>query len=137
MTIQVTNHKRFRALTLLEVMIAIAIFFTCMFAILGVVSNSLRNARALQRVDVDIGMLASQLSLTNRLYEGSDSGDFGDICPECRWDREVTEVSSNGLFQADFLVTRKVGRNEAYTKLSVLFFRPESPPGSASGGMRR
>ena len=129
----VTRH----AFTLIEVMIALAIFFSCMFAILALVSTALRNARSLQAMDVDAGMIASQLALTNRLYEGGDSGDFGDIYRDCRWDQDVREVSSNGLFQVDFLVTRRVGQREVQTTMSILLYRPESPPGSMSRGLSR
>src|SRR5689334_18596540 len=67
------------AFTLLEVMIAMGIFFMAVFTILALVSSSLRNARALQETEVDPSMLAAQLSLTNRLVEGEQSGDFGDF----------------------------------------------------------
>ena len=46
--------------TLLEVMIASGILFLCLFAILQLLSVSLRNARVLQRTQVDAGKLASQ-----------------------------------------------------------------------------
>src|SRR5437870_12417598 len=65
------------AFTLMEVLIASGIFFICMFAILGLVSQTLRNARILRTTRVDAGMIAAQLTLTNKLYEGSESGDFG------------------------------------------------------------
>ena len=42
-----------RAFSLLEVMIAIAIFFVASFAILGLISSSLNNVRRLQRPTVD------------------------------------------------------------------------------------
>ena len=55
--------RRRAAFTLVEVMVALGIFFMAMFTILGLVSNSLRNARALQRKTVGCGMVAAQLSL--------------------------------------------------------------------------
>ena len=132
------RHSKFTsAFTLIEVMIAMGIFFSCMFAILALVSSALRNARSLQAMDVDAGMIASQLAMTNKLYEGGDSGDFGDMYPDCRWDQEVGEASSNGLFQADFLVTRRVGQRDVQTTMSILLYRPESPPGSMSKGLYR
>ena len=67
------------AFTLMEVMIACGVFFMCVFAILALVSNTLRNARVLRATKVDAGMIAAQLSLTNKLFEGSESGDFGDL----------------------------------------------------------
>ena len=40
--------RRMRAFSLLEVMIAVGIFFLALFSILGLVSQMLRNARAIQ-----------------------------------------------------------------------------------------
>ena len=46
-----------RAFSLLEVMIAIAIFFVAAFAILGLISTSLQNVRRLQRPTVDASQI--------------------------------------------------------------------------------
>ena len=46
----------------------------CIFAILELVSSNLRNARRLQEPHVDAGSLIAELSLTNKLYEGAESG---------------------------------------------------------------
>ena len=59
-----------RAFSLLEVMIAIGIFFMAVFAILGLVSSSLENARRLQRPIVDASPVAGYLLQTNKLVEG-------------------------------------------------------------------
>ncbi len=124
------------AFTLAEVMIASGIFFMAIFAILALVTTTLRNARGLQHRNVDAGMLAAQLSLTNRLYEGTDSGDFGDLYPGYSWRSEDNEVLSNGLHAVEFVISHRVGGQEVETRMTVLFFRPDSPPGSAlwSGG---
>ena len=112
-------------------MIAIAAFFIAVGAILALVSQSLQNARYLQRPMVDAGMLASELSLTNKLVEGSDSGDFGDVYPGSTWTATTTEVLSNKLFEVDYTV-QPAGRDRP-EKMSVLFFRPQSPAGSLEG----
>ncbi len=106
-------------------MIAGGILFMCLFAILGLLANTLRNARALQRTPVDAGILAAQLSLTNRLSEGSDSGDFEDMYPDYRWESETTEVT-NGLFQVDFVVRQRSGQHGGESHMSILLFRPDS-----------
>jgi len=64
MKITLTNQKNgsscFKeAFSLLEVMIAIAIFFTSVFAILELTSQHLRTARILQTLDVDRTSLPS------------------------------------------------------------------------------
>ena len=63
----------------MEVMIAIGIFFMCVFAILWLVSSSLENARRLQRPMVDAGAVASWISLTNQLVEGTYTINLGDL----------------------------------------------------------
>ena len=112
--------------TLLEVVIAIAIFFMVVFAVLGLMTQGLGAAKALQTRHADAGMLAAELSLTNKLEEGMDSGDFGDIYPGYTWTRDIHEVGSNSLFQVDFIVVQKIGRKEVPTTMSILMFRPGS-----------
>jgi type II secretory pathway pseudopilin PulG len=120
-----------QAFTLLEVMIAIGIFFMAVFVILALVSGVLENARRLQRPIVDAGMLASELSLTNQLVETDQSGDFGQSYPDYTWTAKITEVQTNRLFQVDYQVFN--GNKALVQKMSVLFFRPQSPAGSLDG----
>jgi hypothetical protein len=124
------------AFTLIEVMIASGILFVCLFAILGLLANTLRNARGLQRSPVDAGMLAAELSLTNKLSEGSDSGDFGDAYRDYHWKREIFEAETNGLFVVDFVVYRRGHERTPESHMAILFFRPESTL-KAGGGARR
>lgn len=123
------------AFTLLEVMIAVAIFFMCVFSILELVSSNLKNVQRLQKPAVDIGSLASELSLTNKLEEGSDSGNFGSLYPGVSWSRNLTMVGTNGLFQVDFVVQDGSGggRYPVESRLSIFLYRPESPMGISSG----
>lgn len=119
------------AFTLLEVMIAVALFFMAAFSILALVSQNLRAARSLQTSHVTAAMLAADLSLTNRLEEGLESGEFGELFPGCTWERAITEANSNGLFSVDFAVI-KDGRIDS--TMSILLFRPNSV---RQGGLRR
>ncbi|MBC8096217.1 MAG: hypothetical protein H7Y43_10420 [Akkermansiaceae bacterium] len=108
--------------------IAAGILFICLFAILGLLSTALRNARSLQRAPVDAGILAAELSLTNKLVEGSDSGDFkefGEAYRDFSWDREIIEAETNGLYAVDFVVTRR-GNRSPESHMTILLFRPES-----------
>jgi hypothetical protein len=83
-------------------------------------------------------MLAAEMAATNSiLEEGVESGDFGDFYPNARWEREITEVGSNGLYQVDFKVYEKVGRNEVASQMSILLHSPNSPRGRLSGGTGR
>jgi prepilin-type N-terminal cleavage/methylation domain-containing protein len=123
-----------RAFTLLEVMIAIVIFCTAMFTILALVSNSLADARRLQRPMVDAGEVASWLSTTNKLVEGTYTKNLGDLLGDAYDDYDCTysveEVQSNKLFQVDFVVQSDSGDKPVVSKMSILMFSPNSPGGS-------
>lgn len=127
-----------RAFSLLEVMIAVGIFFLAVFAILGLVSGALGNARRLQRPLVDASALVAQLSLTNQLVEGTYSGNLGDVLgkdyQEYRWTGEIREVASNHLYAADYVIQNARGGSEIISRTTTLFYRPQSPPGSLDGG---
>lgn len=127
--------NKIAAFSLLEVMIAMAIFFMAVFSILALVSNGLRNAAVLLEMPVDAGMLAAELAETNRLEEGFDSGDFGDIFPNYKWVRQITQVGSNGLYQVDFAVIHDVRGRPVESRMSILLYRPGT--GSPRPGMLR
>lgn len=136
MKIQIKKNTR-GAFTLLEVMIAIAVFFVSVFAILALVSQSLDNARRLQRPMIDAGLVAAQLSLTNSLVEGTESGDLGDLLGDAykgyTYSQEIVEVQTNKLFQVNLAIQRSGGGNPVVSQTSVLFYRPQSPAGSMEG----
>jgi Tfp pilus assembly protein PilV len=115
------------AFTLLEVMIAAGIFFMAIFAILALVSGSIRNARYLQEQQVDPGMLLADLVQTNKLQEGSDSGDFGELFRDYAWRSDITLVSTNGLFKVEYVVYKKSGGPSTESSVSTLVYRPDSP----------
>src|SRR5256885_4728589 len=95
------------AFTLMEVLIASAIFFLAIFAILALVSNTLRNARLLRHIEVDAGMVAAQLFKTNKFSEQIESGDFGRAYPDYSWSVESMEAQTNGLWQFNVKVMRR------------------------------
>jgi hypothetical protein len=115
-----------RAFTLIEVMIAIAIFFMVSFAILAVVSSGLRTAQALRVTRPNAGMLAAELSITNKLEEVVETGDFGNIYREYTWRRESYEVGTNGLWQVDFTIYKRGNRSQPDSQMSILLFSPQS-----------
>ena len=126
-----------RAFTLLEVMFAVAAFCMATFAILALVSNSLSNARRLQRPMVDAGASAGELSQTNQLVEGIGSGSLdrllGDTYQGYTWRSEIREAQTNKLFQVDFIIQGASGDKPVVSKMSILLFRPNSPAGSLDG----
>jgi len=112
-----------RAFTLLEVMIALTIFFMAMFAILETVTRSLGAARSLQQKFPDIDALGAELIMmmkTNKLEEGSVDGDFGDLYPGYAWRRDINLKATNGLFQVDFVIQSSRGRQCVEWTNSVL-----------------
>jgi type II secretory pathway pseudopilin PulG len=127
------------AFSLLEVMVAIAIFFAAAFAILEVVSGGLANARLLQRPQVDAAAIASVFSTTNIIVEGTDSGNLSDLLGDTydgyTWEYTSHEVASNKLFQVDFTIYGPAAGHPVFSQISARFFRPQSPPGSLDGGL--
>ncbi|HTL56062.1 MAG TPA: hypothetical protein VL361_10310 [Candidatus Limnocylindrales bacterium] len=124
-----------RAFTLMEVMIACGIFFMATFAILALVSTTLRNARGLQRGDIDAGMAAAQVYevlRTNRLEQGSMSGDFGDAHRdyswEANWDIDYDSGATNSLLKVDIVVNRR-GNRQPVDALSIRVFSPNARSG--------
>ncbi|MGH7976018.1 MAG: type II secretion system protein, partial [Limisphaerales bacterium] len=130
-----------RAFTLLEVMFATVAFCTASFAILALVSTSLRSARMLQQPMVDAGEVAGQLSQTNSLVEGEESDNLSDLLgkeyQDYDWTYDIREVQTNKLFQVDFIVQRDSGGQPVVAKMSILLFRPQSPAGSLDGATTR
>jgi hypothetical protein len=114
------------AFSLLEVMIASGIFFMCVFAILAMVSSVLRNARSLRRTELDAGMVAAKLvGTTNKLFEGTESGDFGNLYPDYSYETAAYEAGTNGLWQVDIVVRRR-GVPQPVDSMSIYVFSPES-----------
>lgn len=130
------RSQRSCAFTLLEVIIACGIFFLVAFAVLEVVTTGLAAARKLQLRHPDAGILAAEMTLTNRLEEGITSGDFDDQYPGLydgySWEREILEAWSNRLFQVDFSVYNNKARGPSDTHMRILLYSPNSPAGSAS-----
>lgn len=136
MKMETKNGAPRRGFTLLEVMIAVGIFFIGVFAILGLVSSSLANARRLQRPLVDAGAVASWLAVTNKFVEGIKTVNLGDVLGDayngydCTYD--VQEVGTNKLFQVGYTVRSTMG-NEFIYSMTNLFYSPQSPAGSLDG----
>jgi len=125
------------AFSLLEVMIAVGLFFMVAFTVLALVSQNLRTARALQFSRSPIGSLAAQTLLvaTNGLEEGMESGDFEDIFPDHRWEREVREYETNGLMEVYLSVSRQ-GQAQPEAEMTILVFSG-TQAGGRRGGLRR
>jgi general secretion pathway protein I len=118
-----------RAFTLVEVMVALALFFMAVFAILGLVNQALVGARILQKKKVDGAMVAAEyMALTNRVEEGLESGDFGESYPGFTWTRDVYAAGTNGLFQVDIIVLGPEGADES--RLSIFRYDPQSQLGN-------
>jgi Tfp pilus assembly protein PilV len=121
------------AFTLLEVMIALALFFMCVFAILGVVSRNLNQARNLTPFQVDPNSALAELALTNRLEEGTLPGEiiqhFEEMHPGYTVEGNITEVATNGLFQVDLMIGGLNGSKKiVQSTSSALLWRPYSRP---------
>lgn len=125
------------AFSLLEVIVACAIFFMVAFALLDLVTRSLVAARSLNIREPDPGIILAALSLTNAFEEVAMAGDYEDIAPGMypgyRWDALVEEIGSNGLFQVT-VVSSSDKPGVGFSTIVGQFWRPNSKPGSATKG---
>jgi hypothetical protein len=128
--------QRSAAFTLLEVIIACAIFFMVAFSVLQIVTTGLVAAKKLQQRVPDFEIIISPDALTNILVEGIKSGDFDEFVPNLypgfSWESDTLEVGSNGFFRVDYAIyDAKAG---AAKGMRMFFHKPGSPPGSATQG---
>lgn len=127
------------AFTLVEVMIAVAVFCIGCFAILGLVASVMKDARLLEKPMVDAGVVANEIAQTNQLVEvkgiSGDLSEFlGDNYKGYDYVYGIDEVQSNHLYQAEIYVTSDTPGKPVLSKLDVLFYRPLSPPGPLDFG---
>ena len=135
-------HPHRWAFSLLEVMVALGIFFSCVFAILALVSRSLQQARGLQPMEMDAKTAIAFLALTNRLEEGPLPSEivaqYELAHPNATVAGAIYEVATNGLFRIDFTVGGAGGNKKAViTETSILLFRPLSQSRGGAGTLRR
>ena len=113
---------------MLEVMIAIGIFFTSVFLILELTSQHLRTTRIMQTMDVDRSSLPALLSMTNFLEIGPLPIDikmaYEDSHPGVTVDGMIEEAATNGLFRVDYTIHWLAENNMRKTRNSILLWRP-------------
>jgi len=125
-----------RAFSLLEVMVASAIFFMVAFAILEMVTRALVGVRAIQHREPDPGIILAMYSTNKAWEEMTLSGNYEDIAPGMypgyRWELVATRYmeTNDHLFDVGVVSygDRKSGRGPAV--VSTQFFSPNSKPAS-------
>lgn len=125
MTFPFTIHKRTQAFTLLEVMIASALFFIAIFSVLQLSARSLKAARSLSPTHADINELVLPLVLTNRFTDdhlGMVSGEFENF-PQHSWSQEIVPWYTNGFFRVNFQIMHG-GQLESET--AIYLYKPQS-----------
>src|SRR5437763_6812314 len=129
------------AFTLLEVIVACAIFFMCAFAVLQLVTRGLSAARSIQQRDPDVGLIFAPLS-TNKVFDvGSLSGDFEDnvpgVYPQYQWICDITQPfgETNPLYQVTVTIIGKTGkRRTSETTATALMWSSQPNPGALKFG---
>ncbi len=136
--------------TLLEVLIAVAIFVVAIFRILIEVNQSMSLVRSMQEQRPDLGALAGKTLIElpapdGELASGLSSPvdeDFGGngggelaLYPDAQWQRDLFAVdATNGLYQASIIVNEvnRDGTDSDY-ELRFLMFRPDLAEAELSG----
>ena len=136
------NEQTIRAFTLVEVLIAVAIFVIAISATMQVVAQGLELVHVMQQQRPDMGALAAKTlvelpepdgtlatGLTEPMDEdfgGNGGGEFT-LYPDARWQRDIMSLdATNGLYQATITIEEQVGGGEnTEYQLRFLMFRPD------------
>lgn len=140
-------RRRQLAFSMIEVMIALAIFFMCTFAILGLTSQLLQNARAFQsKKSPHVSLVhAWYTSKTNRVTEGLTTVEFSDISPDlgemyrdhyAEIDAQLSQVMTNGLWDVHYRVFNRKNR-QVESEVLTFYFDPNSQSRPGGGGARQ
>jgi hypothetical protein len=118
-------------------MIATTLFFMSMFAILGVLSSGIHAATILRATGPTAGMVAGYFAVSNKIEEGSQTGDFNDIAgyQNYRWVSEAVLIT-NDLYNMNFVVFNPSGQQSSFLR-DVKFYKPGSsgPQAGLPGGL--
>lgn len=140
------RRRRRQAFSLIEVMIAMGIFFMALFSILGLTAQLLNNARSLQNNNKpNVSLIhAWWTSKTNRVTEGSTTVEFSDISSdlgdlyrdyyaeiEAQTDPEMT----NGLWDVTFKVYNR-RTHQVDSQVLTLYWDPNTQSKAVGGGLR-
>lgn len=134
---------RFRGgFTLLEVMVACAIFFMVAFAILEMVTRGLVAVRAIQKREPDPGIILAMFSTNKAWEEMTMSGNYEEIAPGMypgyRWELQAVRYmeTNDHLFIVEVMSYGEGRSGRGPSTASTMFFSPNSKPGSGLGGLR-
>lgn len=137
-----TRSVPVRGFSLLEVMVASAIFFMVAFAILEMVTRALVGVRALQQREPDPGIILAMYS-TNKAWERMHlTGNYEDIAPGMypgyTWElfAEPYMETNDHLYVVDVMSYGQAKSGRGPSTASTMFFSPNSKPGSGLGGLR-
>ena len=131
---------RSAAFTLIEVMVALLLFFMAIFTVLSLLANSLKQARLLQKKTTDCGPLATLMTMTNRLYDGAIPSEvieqFEEMYPDYSADGECIQIT-NGLWEVRLVVLDRRGGKGPEADMTIYLYDQNSAQGSLTPGPRR
>ena len=112
------------AFSLIEVMIALAIFFAAAFVILALVSSGLRTARLLRNDRPSCGIIAAELSYSNSLEEGHFSGDFDKLYPNHSYEYDIVASDTYTGMVSIVIAIRREGQRQPESTMEIFRFEP-------------
>ena len=143
----VRESRTLFAFSLIEVMVALAIFFMCTFAILGLTSQLLKNASAFHAKKAPHVSLvhAWYTSKTNRVTEGEIQVEFSEISDDLGdqyrdyyavINTEPDQEMTNGLWDVTYEVFNRRTR-QVESKVFTYYWDPNSQSKQMGGGLLR
>lgn len=139
--------------TLVEMLVAIAIFVIAVLAILQLVNQNMQLILVMQKQRPDLGALAGNTMMEPVQPDGTltlgpvtpEDEDFGyngggrdTLYPNALWERDLEAIdATNGLYRATITVTEQDNDGEELKiTLSFLMFRPDLAEAEQAGNTR-
>ena len=144
--------RQTKGFTLAEVLIASAIFATCLLVILNMVAQNLELVKSIRKHRPDLGALAGKTlvelpapdgELVTGVSEPTLDIDFGGngggadaLYPDAYWSRDLYPLDeTNGLYAATILLEERTkDGNLESVELRFLMFRPDLAEAELNGG---
>jgi hypothetical protein len=146
---QRSSWNRCAGVVLLEVIVAVAILGISLFSLLNALSQAVSSATAVRNMELSGRLLenvVNELQFTPlgelgedefepAIEEGLLEGDFGEMYPGFRWERETAATDAPGLYSLRYTVLwESRGRERSETVWSYLFDAEEAAAAAVEGG---
>jgi general secretion pathway protein I len=120
-------------LTLVELLVAAVLLATGLAGVMMALSTSISSQAVSERMVTACLLAQEKMAELESMpaAAGSESGDFGEDYPDCRWSWTVEPAETEGLFRAEVVVTS--GEGSQVREYHLVTYLVEEPTQGAEG----